>query len=197
MYSRTTKILVDIIPGKSEEERGLEILLGGANGGRLKLLSNNKMSPEAFQYCNLTLEKLGATVRLKPVGDSVELFNVNNLHSVDPKQINVWHSFDASFDAKPTKLKGKRPFGTPNSPVRQQQRSSKPPGTFMRTNPARKGTFLRSTSKAKQHTSKHTKAETSLPSSSSSNRGQMQSFLKAETRKINIVVTLNDFKKLT
>ena len=26
--SRTTKILVDFIPGKSEEERGLEILLG-------------------------------------------------------------------------------------------------------------------------------------------------------------------------
>ena len=140
------------------------------------------MSPEAFQYCNLTLEKLGATVRLKPVGDSVELFNVNNLHSVDPKQINVWHSFDASFDPKQTKLQEEaKPFDTPNSPVRQQHRSSKPPGTFMRTNPARKGTFLRSNSKAKQHASKYNKAETSPPSSS--NRGQMQSFFESRYSK--------------
>ena len=56
------------------------------------------MSSHAFQYCNLTLEKLGATVRLQPAGEKIELFNVNNRRVVDTNRVNLWHSFNASFD---------------------------------------------------------------------------------------------------
>ena len=79
-------------------------------------------------------------------------------------------------------FKEAKPFGTPNSPVRQQQAELKPPGTFMRTNPSARAHFCDPLQRQRSSIQTNTiKAETSVPSSS--NEGQMQSFFESRNPK--------------
>jgi hypothetical protein len=89
--SRTTKILFG-------ENQGIEVLLGGADGGRLKVLSRTMPNPEAYQSCNLVLENLGCQLRLRSDGNNaVELYNSESRGVADVESLGRWHSFAASF----------------------------------------------------------------------------------------------------